>query len=126
MAYVLATTETCGEVWVAGVDGRDARPLSRFVADAFDEAGIELFRPEARRFEAEFLDYIEREHAGILGGIRETGQLSDDDLVSLKDAITDFKKGFETTAGQLLGEEEPVEALADERVEQETIKRVKS
>jgi F-type H+-transporting ATPase subunit alpha len=80
---------------------------------------------DIKRFEAEFLDYIEHRHGGILAGIRETGELSDDALVALKDAITEFKKSFETSAGTLLGEEEPVEELAEERVEQETIKRVK-
>jgi len=81
---------------------------------------------DVRRFEGEFLEFVEREHGGILNGIRESGALTDDDLVALKDAITEFKKGFETSEGKLLGEDEVVEPLADERVEQETIKRVKS
>jgi F-type H+/Na+-transporting ATPase subunit alpha len=81
---------------------------------------------DIRRFESEFLDHVELNHGGILQKIRETGELSDDALTTLKDAITEFKKGFETSAGQLLGEDEPVEALADEDVEQETIKRVKA
>ncbi|GLW63621.1 ATP synthase subunit alpha [Actinomadura rubrobrunea] len=79
---------------------------------------------DIRRFEAEFLEYLEREHGGLLAGIRETGELSDDALTTLKDAITEFKKGFETSAGSLLGEEAPVEAISEEDVEQETIKRV--
>ncbi|MBX6766734.1 MAG: F0F1 ATP synthase subunit alpha, partial [Actinomadura rubrobrunea] len=79
---------------------------------------------DIRRFEAEFLEYLEREHGGLLAGIRETGELSDDALTTLKDAITEFKKGFETSAGALLGEEAPVEAISGEDVEQETIKRV--
>jgi F-type H+/Na+-transporting ATPase subunit alpha len=80
---------------------------------------------DIKRFEAEFLDYVEHNRPGILQGIRETGELSDDALTSLKDAITEFKKGFQTTAGSLLGEDEAVEALGDEDVEQETIRRVK-
>ncbi|GAA4131661.1 F0F1 ATP synthase subunit alpha [Actinomadura keratinilytica] len=79
---------------------------------------------DIRRFEAEFLEYIEREHGGLLTSIRETGELSDDGLTTLKDAITEFKKGFETSEGGLLGEEAPVEAIDQEDVEQETIKRV--
>jgi F-type H+-transporting ATPase subunit alpha len=79
---------------------------------------------DIRRFESEFLAHVELNHGGILQKIRETGELSDDALTTLKDAITEFKKGFETSAGQLLGEDEPVEALADGDVEQETIKRV--
>ncbi|MEU6745279.1 F0F1 ATP synthase subunit alpha [Spirillospora sp. NPDC046719] len=80
---------------------------------------------DVRRFEREFLDYVEREDAGLLTSIRETGQLSDDDLTSLKSTITEFKKGFQTSEGDLLGAEEPVEAIEDEAVEQETITRVK-
>jgi F-type H+-transporting ATPase subunit alpha len=80
---------------------------------------------DIRRFESEFLDYLEHNRSGILQGIRETGELSDDALTSLKDAITEFKKGFQTSAGTFLGEDEAVEALEDEDVEQETITRVK-
>jgi F-type H+-transporting ATPase subunit alpha len=80
---------------------------------------------DIRRFEAGFLEYIETKHSGLLTGIRETKALSDDALTTLKDAITEFKKGFTTSAGTLLGAEEPVEPLSSEEVEQETIKRVK-
>ncbi|MGK5551005.1 F0F1 ATP synthase subunit alpha [Actinomadura kijaniata] len=76
------------------------------------------------RFEREFLDYLKRQHSGLLPGIRETGQLTDDGLTTLKDAITEFKKGFETSEGKLLGDES-VEPIADEDVQQETITRVK-
>ncbi|MEV4252018.1 F0F1 ATP synthase subunit alpha [Spirillospora sp. NPDC049652] len=79
---------------------------------------------DIRRFEADFLDHLERQHGGMLTAIRETGQLSDDGLTTLKDAITEFKKGFETSSGGLLGDES-AEPIADEAVEQETIKRVK-
>ncbi|GAA3947882.1 F0F1 ATP synthase subunit alpha [Actinomadura viridis] len=80
---------------------------------------------DIRRFENEFLDYVERNEGGLLTSIRESGALSDDGLTTLKDAITEFKKGFETSDGQLLGEDEPVEAIDTEAIEQETITRVK-
>ncbi|MEO3826518.1 F0F1 ATP synthase subunit alpha [Actinomadura sp. B10D3] len=79
---------------------------------------------DIRRFEREFLDYVEREESGLLASIRETGKLSDDGLTSLKNAITEFKKGFQTSEGELLAEE-PVEPIEAEDVEQETITRVK-
>lgn len=79
---------------------------------------------DIRRFEREFLDYLQREESGLLTSIRETGQLSDDGLATLKNAITEFKKGFQTSEGVVLGEE-PVEPIADEDVKQETITRVK-
>ena len=79
---------------------------------------------DIRRFEREFLDYMEREEGDMLTAIRETGKLSDDGLASLKNAITEFKKGFQTSEGDILAEE-PVEPIADEDVGQETITRVK-
>ncbi len=59
------------------------------------------------RFEQEFLDYLQRSRPGVLDAIRETGQLSDDTVASLKDAIEEFKKGFETSSGELLVQDEP-------------------
>ncbi|MDQ1425774.1 MAG: hypothetical protein QOD72_3272, partial [Acidimicrobiaceae bacterium] len=50
MTYVLATPETCGEVWVAATDGTNARALTNLVGEALDD--VELFRPEPRRFQA--------------------------------------------------------------------------
>ena len=85
-----------------------------------DEVPVE----DVRRFEREFLDYVEREESGLLTSIRETGKLSDDALTGLKNAITEFKKGFQTSEGMLLSEE-PVEPIAEEDVDQETITRVK-
>jgi F-type H+/Na+-transporting ATPase subunit alpha len=75
------------------------------------------------RFEREFLDSLQRSRAGVLDAIRETGQLSDDTVASLKDAIEEFKKGFETSSGELLVRDEPVEAMDPSDVEQETIKQ---
>ncbi|MGH3241992.1 MAG: F0F1 ATP synthase subunit alpha [Spirillospora sp.] len=79
---------------------------------------------DIRRFEREFLDHVEREAGGVLTSIRETGKLSDDALTGLKNAITEFKKGFQTSEGDVLADE-PVEAIDEEDVKQETITRVK-
>jgi F-type H+/Na+-transporting ATPase subunit alpha len=74
------------------------------------------------RFESEFLDFLKRSHAGILQTIRESLDLSEDTITALKDAIEEFRKGFETTSGELLSaEDEQAEALEDEG--QETIAR---
>jgi F-type H+-transporting ATPase subunit alpha len=84
-----------------------------------DEVPIE----DVRRFEEEFLDYVARKHKGIFDGIRETNDLSDDAVTVLKDAITEFKKEFETSSGELLIKDEPVEALEADEVGQEKIVR---
>jgi F-type H+/Na+-transporting ATPase subunit alpha len=78
---------------------------------------------DVSRFEREFLDQLQRSHSGVLDAIRETGQLSDDTVASLKDAIEEFKKGFETSSGELLVKDEPVEAMDPSDVEQEKIKQ---
>jgi F-type H+/Na+-transporting ATPase subunit alpha len=54
------------------------------------------------RFEGEFGDYLQRSHSGIYDAIRETGELSEDTTAALKDAIDEFRRGFEITGGGLL------------------------
>jgi F-type H+-transporting ATPase subunit alpha len=77
---------------------------------------------DVSRFETDFLDYLRRSHAGILQTIRESLALSEDTATALKDAIEEFRKGFETSSGELLsGEDEQSEPLEDE--EQEKIAR---
>jgi F-type H+/Na+-transporting ATPase subunit alpha len=62
---------------------------------------------DVRRFEREFLEYLRLQHKGILDEIAQTKQLSDETAESLKQAITDFKKSFETHEGKsLVGHEE--------------------
>jgi len=74
------------------------------------------------RFEADFLDYLRRSHAGILQTIRESLALAEDTVTALKDAVAEFRKGFETSSGELLsGEDEESEPLESEG--QETITR---
>ena len=74
------------------------------------------------RFETDFLDYLRRSHAGILQTIRESLALSEDTVTALKDAVEEFRKGFETSSGELLrGEDEQSEPLESEG--QETITR---
>jgi F-type H+-transporting ATPase subunit alpha len=76
------------------------------------------------RFETGFLEYLRRQHPGVLDTIRETLDLTEDTITALKDAIEDFRKGFETSSGELLGgEDEPAEALEAEGQEK-IIRRV--
>jgi F-type H+-transporting ATPase subunit alpha len=79
---------------------------------------------DIRRFESEFLDYVQSSHKGILDAVRETKELSDDTVTALKDAITEFKKGFTTSSGELLVKDEPVAPLGADEVGQEKIKKV--
>ncbi|NRQ32936.1 F0F1 ATP synthase subunit alpha [Nonomuraea sp. NN258] len=79
---------------------------------------------DVRRFEGEFHDYLQSGHKGIFDSIRETNELSDDTVTALKDAITEFKKGFTTSSGELLVKDEPVAPLGADEVGQEKIKKV--
>src|SRR6478736_3537199 len=77
---------------------------------------------DVSRFETDFLDYLRRSHAGILQTIRESLALAEDTVTALKDAVEEFRKGFETSSGELLrGEDEQSEPLESEG--QETITR---
>jgi F-type H+/Na+-transporting ATPase subunit alpha len=80
---------------------------------------------DIRRFEDEFLEYLSLKHKGTLDTIRDTGNLTDEDLVVFKDAIDQFKKGFTTSSGQSLAKEAAVAAMDDENVDQEKITKVK-
>jgi F-type H+/Na+-transporting ATPase subunit alpha len=76
---------------------------------------------DVSRFESEFLDFLRRQHAGILTAIRESLDLAEDTVTALKDAIEEFRSGFQTSSGALLGSEEEAPALEEEG--QETIAR---
>jgi F-type H+/Na+-transporting ATPase subunit alpha len=78
------------------------------------------------RFETEFLDYLRRQHSGILDTIRETNDFSDDTEHALEGAYDSFLDQFETSeGGSIKAGKEEHEALQDEDVEQEQIVRQK-
>jgi F-type H+/Na+-transporting ATPase subunit alpha len=78
---------------------------------------------DVRRFESEFLDYIQRDRGGIYDAIRETGELSDDTVTALKDAVDEFRRGFETSSGELLVTDEPVKPVEEAEIEREGVAR---
>ena len=78
------------------------------------------------RFESEFLDYVRREHSGILDTIAETNKFEEDTEKALEDAYDKFLDMFETSDGQSIkvGKEEH-EALPEDELEQEQIVKQK-
>ncbi|HJR39429.1 MAG TPA: F0F1 ATP synthase subunit alpha [Nocardioidaceae bacterium] len=87
-----------------------------------DEVPVE----DVLRFEREFLDYLHREHSGILDTIRETKDFSDDTAQSLEGAYESFLDQFETSeGGSIRAGKEEHEALEDQDVEQEQIVKQK-
>ena len=82
---------------------------------------------EVGRFEDEFLDYLQRSHDGVYASIRETGELTDDTATVLKDAIEEFRRGFDVGGGELLvaadDEDEQFEPTDEEDIDRETVVR---
>ena len=76
--------------------------------------------PDIKRFEAEFLDYLSRDHKGVLDVIATTKELSDDTVAALTAAITTFKDRFVSSVTKALNEA-PVKAEGDDSNEQVTI-----
>jgi F-type H+-transporting ATPase subunit alpha len=84
-----------------------------------DEVPIE----DIRRFDSEFLSFIERSKPEILDAIRTTTDLSNDTVAVLEAAMAEFKRQFSTSAGTLLVNDEPVAALDEETIDPTQIKR---
>ena len=61
---------------------------------------------DIRRFEAEFLDFVGRQHKAIFDVIAETKELSDDTVAKLTAAVTDFKKQFSSSGDKAVNEAE--------------------
>jgi F-type H+-transporting ATPase subunit alpha len=76
---------------------------------------------DVRRFETDFLGYVQTAKPGIYDAIRETGDLSEDTVVALKDTIGQFRSTFEKSDGELLVREEPAPPMDKSEVEQESI-----
>jgi F-type H+/Na+-transporting ATPase subunit alpha len=74
---------------------------------------------DIRRFETEFLDYIAHTHKGVYDGIVTTGQLSEDAVLSLEQAMADFKKTFDTSTGVPL--DRPAEPMDEGEEGQEAV-----
>ncbi len=84
---------------------------------------------DIRRFEGEFLDFLRREHADLLAGIRESGKMGDDTSKTLADGMAAFKKQFSASedGGIRPGSDvdDNAEAMEEDHVEQEQIKKQK-
>ncbi len=84
-----------------------------------DEVPLE----DIRRFDSEFLAYMDRAAPEVFDAIRTTSDLSDDTLSVLVKSVSEFKKQFTTRTGELLIKDEPVAALSDEEIDPTQIKR---
>jgi F-type H+-transporting ATPase subunit alpha len=78
---------------------------------------------DIRRFEDEFLGTLGRKHPGIYESISATGELNEDTTTALKDAIEDFRRGFEITGGGMLVSDEPEEPMDEDEVSRDAVIR---
>jgi F-type H+/Na+-transporting ATPase subunit alpha len=82
---------------------------------------------DIRRFERDFLDYVAHSHKGVYETILNSGQLSDDTIESLKSALADFKKQFETSTGDALGQvDHPAKAMEGDEEQEKVSARKRS
>jgi F-type H+-transporting ATPase subunit alpha len=81
---------------------------------------------DIRRFDAEFLDHVDRNHGAIYETIRSTTDLSDDSISQLEAAIGAFKKQFRTSSGNSLVNEAPVAAIDEADIDVTQIVKVKA
>ena len=81
---------------------------------------------DIRRFDAEFLDHVDRNHGAIYETIRSTTDLSDDSIGQLEAAIGAFKKQFRTSSGNSLVNEAPVAAIDEADIDVTQIVKVKA
>jgi F-type H+-transporting ATPase subunit alpha len=78
---------------------------------------------DIRRFEGDFLEHLRRNADGALAEIRESGKLDDANVERLEGLVGEFKKQFTASDGSsVVPKQEPVDALEDDQVEQETVK----
>jgi F-type H+-transporting ATPase subunit alpha len=77
---------------------------------------------DVRRFETELLDHMRASEEKILAGIRDSQKLSEEAENQLTEVINHFKKGFAATGGGSVVPDEHVEALAEEKLEKESVK----
>jgi F-type H+-transporting ATPase subunit alpha len=80
---------------------------------------------DIRRFEAEFLDFIGSKHQGIFDTIVQSGKLEDSTIEQLTAAIEEFSKSFQTSDGEGLINEAPVDPMDKGDEGQESITRHK-
>lgn len=75
---------------------------------------------DVRRFEADFLEHLRHNEAGILSEIRDTRDLSSDNEERLVKAIATFKKGFTASDGSSVVEH-PADAMDADEVGHESV-----
>jgi len=77
---------------------------------------------DIRRFEAEYLEYVRRNNADLLAGIRETKKLPEDAKQAIVDSVNAFKQQFTATDGSSVVPESHTKAMDADKVGHESVK----
>ncbi|HEY0617676.1 MAG TPA: F0F1 ATP synthase subunit alpha [Kribbella sp.] len=77
---------------------------------------------DIRRFEAEYLDFLRRNHPEILAEIRETKKLSEDAEKRIVETVNAFKQQFTASDGSSVVPESHAKAMDADKVGHESVK----
>ncbi|MCP3798260.1 F0F1 ATP synthase subunit alpha [Allokutzneria sp. A3M-2-11 16] len=77
---------------------------------------------DVRRFESELLDWVRRNHEGVLAEIRDTKDLSDENSERVGELIETFKKQFTASDGTQVVTDPAADAIDDSKLGQESVK----
>src|SRR5215216_5753742 len=77
---------------------------------------------DVRRFEQEFLEHLRHQQEGILGEIRDTGDLSEDNERRLVEATDHFKRNFATSDGSTVVQDPEAEPMDADEVGHESVR----
>ncbi|MDK8768809.1 F0F1 ATP synthase subunit alpha [Corynebacterium freneyi] len=83
----------------------------------FDDVPVE----DVRRFESELMEYLYSNNDAVFQQIEGGTPLSDESKSALKNAVANFKKGFQTSEGAPVVKEAPAEPLAEGEKSKEQI-----
>jgi F-type H+-transporting ATPase subunit alpha len=78
----------------------DPQPVEREVVQVYAVTGgyMDAYPPsDAKRFASEFCEYLDARHPDIFSTIRSTGDLPDEQELTLKDALGSFAEVFQST-----------------------------
>ena len=76
---------------------------------------------DIRRFEADFLQFLRHHSSDPLGRITESKDLTEETEQLLVDALKEFSDSFTTSEGNILGREDPAEAMDADQLGQEKV-----
>ncbi|MFB9905880.1 F0F1 ATP synthase subunit alpha [Allokutzneria oryzae] len=77
---------------------------------------------DVRRFESELLDWVRRNHEGVLAEIRDTKDLSKENEERVGELIDTFKQQFTASDGSRVVNEPAADAIDDSKLGQESVK----